>query len=352
MLATARIHRHFRSHGSRLLLTAPFLRQAPPSPRRSLSTPAAQAAPQKSLGAFPTEITTLPNGVRVASQDAPGHFVTVGAYVDVGSRYETDETAGFCHMLDRLSYKGTKSFTRDQLLSEIEALGGNFFSQTSREATIYQAAVFRKDLPKAVHLLSEVVTEPVISAEEVDAAKETIQYELLDMQWRLDSSLQEKLQRLAFGGLGWLGDQAHLITAKKDDACATSALDRELDAVRGVAGVGRSMICTDASLAATSAEAVRAFRSLWYTPDRIVVAGVGMPHQELVDLARASFGTLPPATSEVLRRHTTLSVPSSYTGGIVLIDTANGPTSPFPDDQNLTHVFIAFEAPSLLDPDV
>lgn len=52
-----------------------------------------------------SKITTLPNGIRVASENTPGHFSAVGVYVDAGSRYETSATRGVSHILDRLAFK-------------------------------------------------------------------------------------------------------------------------------------------------------------------------------------------------------------------------------------------------------
>jgi len=54
---------------------------------------------------FSTTITTLPNGLKVASEEAPGHFASVGIYIDAGSRYENDKNAGSSHLIDRLAFK-------------------------------------------------------------------------------------------------------------------------------------------------------------------------------------------------------------------------------------------------------
>ena len=37
----------------------------------------------------PVRVTTLPNKIRVATENTPGHFSSVGLYVDTGARYET-----------------------------------------------------------------------------------------------------------------------------------------------------------------------------------------------------------------------------------------------------------------------
>jgi hypothetical protein len=51
------------------------------------------------------QVTTLPNGVRVATEALPGPFSGIGVYVDAGSRYEDEELRGVSHIIDRLAFK-------------------------------------------------------------------------------------------------------------------------------------------------------------------------------------------------------------------------------------------------------
>lgn len=51
------------------------------------------------------QITTLPNKIRVATEATPGHFSSVGLYIDAGSRYESAENSGVSHFLDRMAFK-------------------------------------------------------------------------------------------------------------------------------------------------------------------------------------------------------------------------------------------------------
>ena len=56
----------------------------------------------------PTEydqISTLPNGLRVATEALPGPFSGIGVYIDAGSRYESEELSGVSHIVDRLAFK-------------------------------------------------------------------------------------------------------------------------------------------------------------------------------------------------------------------------------------------------------
>ena len=70
--------------------------------RRALQT---HAAPLKDLSASSVQITTLPNKIRVATESTPGHFSAVGLYIDAGTRYETPNTSGVSHFLDRMAFK-------------------------------------------------------------------------------------------------------------------------------------------------------------------------------------------------------------------------------------------------------
>lgn len=80
-----------------LLRTIPRYKHSTPIPRRNYTT----SVPIPPL----TEITRLPNQLRVATKATPGHFASVGVYIDAGSRYETPLFAGISHILDRMAFK-------------------------------------------------------------------------------------------------------------------------------------------------------------------------------------------------------------------------------------------------------
>ena len=71
------------------------------------------------------QATRLDNGVRVLSERLPDlASVTVGIWVENGSRYERDEQAGISHFLEHLFFKGTERRTAAQIAEEIDAVGG------------------------------------------------------------------------------------------------------------------------------------------------------------------------------------------------------------------------------------
>lgn len=55
-------------------------------------------------GRTPTQVTTLPNGLRVASEQRFGQFCTVGVVIDSGPRYEVAYPSGVSHFLEKLAF--------------------------------------------------------------------------------------------------------------------------------------------------------------------------------------------------------------------------------------------------------
>ncbi|KAG6742954.1 hypothetical protein POTOM_053898 [Populus tomentosa] len=94
-----------------------------------------------------TRITTLPNGLRVATEsNLAARTATVGVWIDAGSRFESDETNGTAHFLEHMIFKGTEKGGVRELEEEIENMGGHLNAYTSREQTTYYAKVMDKDV--------------------------------------------------------------------------------------------------------------------------------------------------------------------------------------------------------------
>lgn len=62
-----------------------------------------------------TKTTTLSNGLTVATEANPtAQTATVGAWIDAGSRAETDRTNGTAHFLEHMAFKGERDSEADQ----------------------------------------------------------------------------------------------------------------------------------------------------------------------------------------------------------------------------------------------
>jgi processing peptidase subunit beta len=131
------------------------------------------------LRAPATKITTLANGLRVASEsNLSAQTATVGVWIDAGSRFETASTNGTAHFLEHMIFKGTKRRTRRQLEEEVENMGGHLNAYTSREQTTYYAKVLKKNVPAAVDILSDILQNSSFQPPKIERERYTILREM------------------------------------------------------------------------------------------------------------------------------------------------------------------------------
>ncbi|GIX65789.1 mitochondrial processing peptidase [Babesia caballi] len=116
------------------------------------------------LNQAPCEITTLKNGLRVASVWMPGNSSTVGVWIDSGSRFETPETNGAAHFLEHMIFKGTSNRSRLQLEEEIEQKGAHLNAYTAREQT---GLIEPSQIEAEKHVILREMEEVEKSTEEV-----------------------------------------------------------------------------------------------------------------------------------------------------------------------------------------
>ncbi|KAK8157318.1 putative mitochondrial processing peptidase alpha subunit [Phyllosticta citrichinensis] len=204
------------------------------------------------------QITTLPNGIRVATEALPGHFSGIGVYVDAGSRYETPELRGVSHIIDRLAFKSTKNRSSDQMLETLESLGGNISCASSRESLMYQSATFNSRVEDCVSLFADTIRDPLITDEEVEQQLETAAYEISEIWSKPDLILPELVHMAAY----------------KDNT------------------LGNPLLCPQNRLGEINGATVQAYRRAFYRPERMVVAYAGVNHQEAVKLTEQYFGDM------------------------------------------------------------
>jgi processing peptidase subunit alpha len=204
------------------------------------------------------QITTLPNGIRVATEALPGHFSGIGVYVDAGSRYENDALRGLSHIIDRLAFKSTRGTTGDQMVEKMESLGGNIQCASSRESLMYQSATFNSSVDTTVGLLAETIRDPLITEDEVQQQLETADYEIGEIWSKPELILPELVHMAAY----------------KDNT------------------LGNPLLCPKERLPFINRDVVEAYRKEFYKPDRIVVAFAGVDHNEAVKLSEQYFGDM------------------------------------------------------------
>src|SRR5690348_3777618 len=94
------------------------------------------------------QLTTLPNGFRIVTDRMDAvETVSLGVWVDIGTRHEPAAVNGVAHLLEHMAFKGTERRSALAIAEEIEAVGGHLNAYTSREHTAYYAKVLKEDVP-------------------------------------------------------------------------------------------------------------------------------------------------------------------------------------------------------------
>src|SRR2546426_3996490 len=206
------------------------------------------------------QVTRLANGVRVLSERLPDlTSITVGIWVENGSRYEQPHQAGISHFLEHLFFKGTERRTAAQIAEEIDAVGGVLNAFTGKEYTCYYAKVLHEQLPLALDLLADIFTHSRFAADEIERERSVIMQEISQVEDTPDDYVHE-LFNLAF----WPGHPLARPIAGRAETVGRFQRD---DFLR--------------------------FLDARYRPDRILVAAAGdVAHDDLLAVVTRNFDGL------------------------------------------------------------
>ncbi|KZO96924.1 hypothetical protein CALVIDRAFT_527207 [Calocera viscosa TUFC12733] len=208
-----------------------------------------------------TEVTTLPNGLTVATESHPtAQTATVGVWIDAGSRAETDKTSGAAHFLEHMAFKGTNKRSQHALELEVENLGAHLNAYTSREQTVYYAKSFRKDVGTSVEIISDILQNSKLEEGAIERERDVILREQEEVDKQLEEVVFDHLHSVAFQkqalGRTILGPRENILSLKRTD----------LDS----------------------------YIKKNYTSDRMVLVGTGgVTHDSLIELANKHFSNLP-----------------------------------------------------------
>jgi len=204
-------------------------------------------------------VTRLPSGLTVVTDEMP-HLETasLGVWVGSGSRDEEADEHGISHLLEHMAFKGTSRRSARQIVEEIEAVGGDLNAATSVETTAYYARVLRSDVPLALDVLSDILTDPTFDPDELTREQNVIVQEIGACEDTPDDLVFEYLQEIAFPGQS----------------------------------VGRSILGTPATVRAFNPGKLRTYLARNYRgPDMVVAATGAVDHAAVVAEVERRFGS-------------------------------------------------------------
>ena len=146
-------------------------------------------------------VKTLPNGMRVVTDTMTSvETVSIGVWVDVGTRHEPAAINGVAHLLEHMAFKGTARRSALDIAAEIEAVGGHLNAYTSREHTAYYAKVLKADLGLAVDILADILQHSTFDAAEIERERAVILQEIGQAQDTPDDIIFDLFQERAYPG--------------------------------------------------------------------------------------------------------------------------------------------------------
>ncbi|CAA0382641.1 Metalloenzyme LuxS/M16 peptidase-like [Arabidopsis suecica] len=237
--------------------------------------------------------TTLPNGLKIATEMSPNPAASIGLYVDCGSIYETPQFRGATHLLERMAFKSTLNRSHFRLVREIEAMGGNTSASASREQMGYTIDALKTYVPEMVEVLIDSVRNPAF------------------LDWEVNEELRKvkvEIGEFATNPMGFLLEAVH--SAGYSGALANPLYAPE-SAITGLTG-----------------DVLEEFVSENYTASRMVLAASGIDHEELLKVVEPLLSDLPNVPRPAEPK-------SQYVGGDFRQHTGG----------EATHFALAFEVP-------
>jgi len=194
-------------------------------------------------------ITALENGVTVIT-DAMPHLATasLGIWAGVGARDEQADEHGISHLLEHMAFKGTRKRSARAIAEEIEAVGGDINAATSVEHTSYNARVLAEDVPLALDVLADILTEPAFDPEELEREHNVIVQEIGAALDTPDDLVFDLFQERAFPGQP----------------------------------IGRSILGTPSTVRSFGADRLRAYLDRNYRAPKLIVSAAGAVEHDAV----------------------------------------------------------------------
>lgn len=126
-----------------------------------------------------TKIIKLDNGLRIAiCKSEYAKTCSLGIWVASGSCYETPETAGTSHFIEHMLFRGTHRRSALDIAVEMDEIGGVLNAYTAKEMTCFYAHTLTEHMPKALDIICDMITDPELSAEDVELEKGVIKEEI------------------------------------------------------------------------------------------------------------------------------------------------------------------------------
>src|SRR5437773_932718 len=144
-------------------------------------------------------LTELDSGERVISERVDSvRSVALGFWIGAGSRDEKADRAGVSHFIEHLLFKGSASYSAQEIAEIFDGLGGELNAATSREHTVVYARVPDSHLETALEVVADMVFSPAFA--ELDAEREVVLEEIAMYEDTPQELVHDLFSEAVFGG--------------------------------------------------------------------------------------------------------------------------------------------------------
>jgi predicted Zn-dependent peptidase len=163
-------------------------------------------------------VTTLPSGLRVASEHMEGvRSVSVGFWIDAGARDERRDQRGLAHFIEHMLFKGGARHDATAIAELFDELGAELNAATAKDSTLLYARVLDDDLPLALDVMSDMLRSPSYS--ELEQEREVVLEEIAMVEDQPQEGVHDLATLAMFGdddplGHPILGDPAVIASAE------------------------------------------------------------------------------------------------------------------------------------------
>jgi len=167
----------------------------------------------------------LDNGLRIVTEYIPYvKSVSIGIWVEAGSRKENLENNGISHLIEHMLFKGTKNRSAKEIAESIDNIGGQINAFTSKECTCYYVKVLDNHIDVAIDVLSDMLFNSLFDSDEIIKEKSVIYEEVKMYEDSPEDLVHDLLSQTIFNGnpLSYpiLGSRESLEKIKREDILA------------------------------------------------------------------------------------------------------------------------------------
>ena len=217
------------------------------------------------------QITRLPNGLTILTEHMPGlRSVSLGIWVQRGSRHEPAALNGMCHFIEHALFKGTQRRSAQQIAADSDRLGGHLDAYTTHEMTGFAVKVVDTEIARAFDLLADLLLNPRFAPEDLAREQKVIIEEMKMIEDTPDELLTELFHAAFFPN--------HPL--------------------------GRPIEGTEQTVSSFNHQQTSAFHAENFAPRNLVIAAAGnVLHSQLADLVSETFGDVKNGSSAPLTQN-------------------------------------------------